>query len=173
MVAEALSNIQISFGLNEITQKQYTILNGENVEDEIRINPRVASAVSVVSAQSEVRKFLVNQQQAFGASKGIVMDGRDIGTVVFPNAELKLFITAEPMIRAQRRLDELQEKGQHTTLEEVLANLQKRDLMDTTRADSPLLKATDAIEIDNSYLSRQDQLNKVLQLVKNLNQNAQ
>ncbi len=173
MVAEALSNIQISFGLNEITQKQYTILNGENVEDEIRINPRVASAVSVVSAQSEVRKFLVNQQQAFGASKGIVMDGRDIGTVVFPNAELKLFITAEPMIRAQRRLDELQEKGQHTTLEEVLANLQKRDLMDTTRADSPLLKAADAIEIDNSYLSRQDQLNKVLQLVKNLNQNAQ
>jgi len=101
------------------------------------------------------------------------MDGRDIGTVVFPNAELKLFITAEPMIRAQRRLDELQEKGQHTTLEEVLANLQKRDLMDTTRADSPLLKAADAIEIDNSYLSRQDQLNKVLQLVKNLNQNAQ
>ncbi|MCE2741430.1 MAG: (d)CMP kinase [Sphingobacteriales bacterium] len=173
MVAEALSNIQISFGLNEITQKQYTILNGENVEDEIRINPRVASAVSVVSAQSEVRKFLVNQQQAFGATKGIVMDGRDIGTVVFPNAELKLFITAEPMIRAQRRLDELQEKGQHTTLEEVLANLQKRDLMDTTRADSPLLKAADAIEIDNSYLSRQDQLNKVLQLVKNLNQNAQ
>jgi cytidylate kinase len=173
MVAEALSNIQISFGLNEITQKQYTILNGENVEDEIRINPRVASAVSVVSAQSEVRKFLVNQQQAFGATKGIVMDGRDIGTVVFPNAELKLFITAEPMIRAQRRLDELQEKGQHTTLEEVLANLKKRDLMDTTRADSPLLKATDAIEIDNSYLSRQDQLNKVLQLVKNLNQNAQ
>jgi cytidylate kinase len=173
MVAEALSNIQISFGLNEITQKQYTILNGENVEDEIRINPRVASAVSVVSAQSEVRKFLVNQQQAFGATKGIVMDGRDIGTVVFPNAELKLFITAEPMIRAQRRLDELQEKGQHTTLEEVLSNLQKRDLMDTTRADSPLLKATDAIEIDNSYLSRQDQLNKVLQLVKNLNQNAQ
>ena len=173
MVAEALSNIQISFGLNEITQKQYTILNGENVEDEIRINPRVASAVSVVSAQSEVRKFLVNQQQAFGATKGIVMDGRDIGTVVFPNAELKLFITAEPMIRAQRRLDELQEKGQHTTLEEVLANIQKRDLMDTTRADSPLLKATDAIEIDNSYLSRQDQLNKVLQLVENLNQNAQ
>jgi len=173
MVAEALSNIQISFGLNEITQKQYTILNGENVEDEIRINPRVASAVSVVSAQSEVRKFLVNQQQAFGATKGIVMDGRDIGTVVFPNAELKLFITAEPMIRAQRRLDELQEKGQHTTLKEVLANLQKRDLMDTTRADSPLLKAADAIEIDNSYLSRQDQLNKVLQLVKNLNQNAQ
>jgi len=173
MVAEALSNIQISFGLNEITQKQYTILNGENVEDEIRINPRVASAVSVVSAQSEVRKFLVNQQQAFGATKGIVMDGRDIGTVVFPNAELKLFITAEPMIRAQRRLDELQEKGQFTTLEEVLANLQKRDLMDTTRADSPLLKAADAIEIDNSYLSRQDQLNKVLQLVKNLNQNAQ
>ncbi|MDP3929469.1 MAG: (d)CMP kinase [Bacteroidota bacterium] len=172
MVAQALPNIQISFGLDETTQEQFTILNGENVENEIRINPRVASGVSVVSAQSEVRKFLVKQQQAFGLFKSIVMDGRDIGTVVFPQAELKLFITAEPNIRAQRRLDELQEKAQTTTFEEVLANLQKRDLMDTTRADSPLLKAVDAIEIDNSYLSRDEQLNHVLQLVKGLNGNA-
>jgi cytidylate kinase len=115
-----------------------------------------------------VRRFLVKQQQAMGSEKGIVMDGRDIGTVVFPHAELKLFITADPKIRAQRRLDELEEKGQHTTFDEVLANLEKRDHMDTTRADSPLLKAEDAIEIDNSYLSKEEQLEKVLQLVKGL-----
>ena len=173
MVAEALTQIKISFGLDTQTQEQFTLLNGENVEHEIRVNPRVASAVSVVSAQTEVRKFLVKQQQAFGISKGIVMDGRDIGTVVFPHAELKLFITAEPNIRAQRRLIELKEMAQNTTFEEVLANLQKRDLMDTTRADSPLLKATDAIEIDNSNLSREDQLTKVLNLLKSLNIPAQ
>jgi cytidylate kinase len=173
MVAAALTQIGISFGLDTQTQEQFTLLNGENVENEIRVNPRVASAVSIVSAQTEVRKFLVKQQQAFGISKGIVMDGRDIGTVVFPQAELKLFITAEPNIRAQRRLIELKEMEQNTTFEEVLANLQKRDLMDTTRADSPLLKATDAIEIDNSNLSREDQLTKVLNLVKSLNKPAQ
>lgn len=173
LVAQSLPQIQITFKLDNNSQKQFTILNGENVEDEIRINPRVASAVSSVSAQSEVRKFLVRQQQEFGHEKGIVMDGRDIGTVVFPNAELKLFITAEPIIRAKRRLDELHEKGQNTSLEEVLANLQKRDLMDTTRADSPLIKALDAIEIDNSHLSRDEQLNKVLKLVKGLNKNAE
>jgi cytidylate kinase len=173
MVAAALTQIGISFGLDTQTQEQFTLLNGENVEHEIRVNPRVASAVSIVSAQTEVRKFLVKQQQAFGISKGIVMDGRDIGTVVFPQAELKLFITAEPNIRAQRRLIELKEMEQNTTFEEVLANLQKRDLMDTTRADSPLLKATDAVEIDNSNLSREDQLTKVLNLVKSLNKPAQ
>jgi cytidylate kinase len=173
MVAAALTQIGISFGLDTQTQEQFTLLNGENVEHEIRVNPRVASAVSIVSAQTEIRKFLVKQQQAFGISKGIVMDGRDIGTVVFPQAELKLFITAEPNIRAQRRLIELKEMEQNTTFEEVLANLQKRDLMDTTRADSPLLKATDAIEIDNSNLSREDQLTKVLNLVKSLNKPAQ
>lgn len=172
MVASTLPQIQISFGLDPKTLEQYTILNGENIENEIRINSRVASAVSTVSAQPEVRKFLVKQQQDFGKEKGIVMDGRDIGTVVFPNAELKLFVTAEPSIRAQRRLDELKEKNQTTSFEEVLANLQKRDLMDTTRADSPLVKAEDAIEIDNSYLSREEQLNKVLTLVSNLNGKA-
>ncbi|MCG9879008.1 MAG: (d)CMP kinase [Bacteroidia bacterium] len=169
MVASALPQIHISFGLEPNSQEQFTILNGENIENEIRVNSRVASAVSTVSAQPEVRKFLVKQQQEFGKEKGIVMDGRDIGTVVFPHAELKLFITAEPNIRAQRRLDELQEKNQDTSFEEVLANLQKRDLMDTTRADSPLVKAKDAIEIDNSNLSREEQLNKVLALIKGLN----
>jgi CMP/dCMP kinase len=168
MVSEALPQINISFGFNEATQTQITLLNGENIENEIRINPRVASAVSDVSSISEVRRFLVKQQQALGQNKGIVMDGRDIGTVVFPQAELKLFITAEPKIRAQRRLDELQEKGQNTTFEEVLANLEKRDHLDTTRADSPLLKADDAIEIDNSYLSREEQLTQVLHLVNGL-----
>jgi len=168
MVISALPQIQISFGIDKDTQEQFTLLNGENVENEIRVNPRVASAVSDVSSISEVRRFLVKQQQAMGSEKGIVMDGRDIGTVVFPHAELKLFITADPKIRAQRRLDELEEKGQHTTFDEVLANLEKRDHMDTTRADSPLLKAEDAIEIDNSYLSKEEQLEKVLQLVKGL-----
>ncbi len=168
MVTNCLSQINISFGFDEATQTQITLLNGENIENEIRINPRVASAVSDVSALSEVRKFLVKQQQVFGQNKGIVMDGRDIGTVVFPNAEIKLFITANPKIRAQRRLDELKEKGQHTSFEEVLANLEKRDYIDCNRADSPLMKAEDAIEIDNSDLSREEQLELVLSFVKNL-----
>jgi cytidylate kinase len=166
MVATALPQITISFGFDESTQTQITLLNGENVEREIRINPRIASMVSDVSALSAVRKFLVDQQKALGNEKGIVMDGRDIGTVVFPKAELKLFITADPNIRAQRRLEELAEKGQITTYDEVLANLTKRDYLDTTRLDSPLIKAEDAIEIDNSYLSKEDQFEKIFQLAK-------
>ncbi len=165
MVREALPQIKIEFEFNEETQTPVTLLNGENVENEIRINPRIASAISTVSAQSEVRSFLVKQQQAFGSNKALVMDGRDIGTVVFPNAEIKLFITADPKIRAQRRLDELKEQGQETTFDEVLANLEKRDYMDITRTDSPLKKAEDAIEIDNSYLSKEEQLDLVLRLV--------
>jgi cytidylate kinase len=172
MVANVLNQISIAFDFDEATQTQITLLNGENIENEIRINPRVASAVSDVSALSEVRRFLVKQQQELGKNKGIVMDGRDIGTVVFPTAELKLFITAEPSIRANRRLDELKEKGQNTTYEEVLANLDKRDYNDTTRADSPLVKASDAIEIDNSNLSKDEQLDQVLKLVKGLQMNG-
>jgi cytidylate kinase len=166
MVTEVLPQIKISFGLDEVTLEQYTILNGENIENEIRVNPRVAGFVSDVSSISSVRRFLVHQQQEMGNHKGIVMDGRDIGTVVFPKAELKLFVTAEPKIRAQRRFDELAEKGQNTTFEEVLANLEKRDHMDTTRADSPLMKAEDAIELDNSNLTREEQLAWVLKLVE-------
>lgn len=165
MVKEALERISINFNYNSELQTQETILNGENIEEEIRINPRVASVVSDVSAISEVRRFLVKQQQAMGKEKGIVMDGRDIGTVVFPNAELKLFITADPDIRAQRRLDELKEKGQTTTFEEVLANLKKRDLIDTTRSDSPLKKADDAIELNNSNLTREEQFALVFEWV--------
>ncbi len=166
LVENALQNIQISFEYNKESQSQFTILNGENIENEIRVNPRVAGSVSEVSAISAVRRFLVQQQQAMGKKKGIVMDGRDIGTVVFPDAELKLFVTADPQIRAQRRLEELAEKGQNTTFEEVLANLEKRDLMDSTRADSPLRKADDAIELNNSTLSKEDQLEWVLNLVQ-------
>jgi cytidylate kinase len=165
MVADVLGQVNISFGLDESTQEQFTILNGENIENEIRINPRVAGYVSDVSSISAVRRFLVHQQQEMGNRKGIVMDGRDIGTVVFPKAELKLFVTAEPKIRAQRRLDELASKGQNTTFEEVLANLEKRDHMDSTRADSPLMKAEDSIELDNSNLTREEQLDWVLRLV--------
>jgi cytidylate kinase len=128
--------------------------------------------VSDVSAISEVRRFLVKQQQKMGDHKGIVMDGRDIGTVVFPHAELKIFVTADPKIRTQRRLDELKEKGQNTTFDEVLANLAKRDHIDTTRADSPLKKAEDAIELDNSHMSREDQFNLVYDWVKQKIQQA-
>jgi CMP/dCMP kinase len=172
LVAEALKNIHIDFRLNKETHSQDTYLNGENVEEEIRVNPRVVSVVSDVSAISEVRRFLVKQQQKMGSEKGIVMDGRDIGTVVFPEAELKIFVTADPKIRTQRRLDELKEKGQNTTFEEVLANLEKRDHIDSTRADSPLKQADDAILLDNSNLSREAQFNLVYDWVKQKIQQA-
>jgi len=171
-VAQALNDIVIDFRVNKETQSQDIYLNGENVEHEIRVNPRVVSIVSDVSAISEVRRFLVKQQQKMGEHKGIVMDGRDIGTVVFPNAELKIFVTADPKIRTQRRLEELKEKGQNTTFEEVLANLEKRDRIDTTRADSPLKKADDAIELDNSNMSREDQFELVYDWVKQKIQQA-
>jgi cytidylate kinase len=164
-VINALSNISIDFRINPKTQQQETYLNGENIESEIRVNPRVASVVSDVSAISEVRRFLVKQQQHMGNLKGIVMDGRDIGTVVFPHAELKLFVTADPMVRAKRRFDELVEKGQATTIEEVLANLEKRDHIDSNRADSPLLQAADAVVLDNSNLTREEQFEWVMKLV--------
>ncbi len=164
-VVNALTNINIEFKINPETQQQETYLNNENIENEIRVNPRVASVVSDVSAISEVRRFLVKQQQAMGNNKGIVMDGRDIGTVVFPNAELKLFVTADPMIRAKRRFDELQQKGQSTTIEEVLANLEKRDHIDSNRADSPLMQAKDAVVLDNSKLNRAEQFDWVMKLI--------
>jgi cytidylate kinase len=165
LVAQALSDISITFRLNNQTQQQDTFLNGENIEEEIRINPRVAGFVSDVSAISEVRRFLVKQQQSMGTEKGIVMDGRDIGTVVFPNAELKLFVTAEPAVRANRRLSELVGKGINTTYEEVLANLEKRDHIDSSREDSPLRKADDAILLDNTHLDRQQQFVLALEMI--------
>ncbi len=164
-VNEALDNIKITFVINKETLIQETFLNNENIENEIRVNPRVAGFVSEVSAISEVRRFLVKQQQEIGKQRGIIMDGRDIGTVVFTDAELKLFITAEPNVRAQRRFEELKDKGKGTTFEEVLANLTKRDFIDSNRADSPLFKAPDAIEIDNSKINQVEQLELIMKLV--------
>lgn len=139
-------------------------LNDTNVEKEIR-TIAVSNLVSLIAEVSEVRAKLVEQQQQMGKGKGIVMDGRDIGTVVFPDAELKIFMTASPHTRAQRRFDELQQKGQNVTYEEVLKNVVQRDHIDTHRDDSPLRKASDAIEIDNSDLTREEQFNQVLNLV--------
>jgi cytidylate kinase len=140
-----------------------TFLNGENVEYDIR-QMAVANKVSRVSTISAVRRFLVNQQQELGKNRGIVMDGRDIGTVVFPDAELKLFMTADPLIRAKRRQLELKDKGQDFSFDEIMKNLSERDHIDSTRADSPLLKADDAIVIDNSNLSPNQQLKIAIDL---------
>jgi CMP/dCMP kinase len=139
-------------------------LNTENVEKQIR-TLEVSSFVSKIAEISEVRAKLVEQQQEMGKNKGIVMDGRDIGTVVFPDAELKIFMTASPETRAQRRFDELQAKGDRVSFEDVLKNVQERDYIDTHRDDSPLVMADDAIEIDNSYLTKTEQFDAVLELV--------
>lgn len=138
-------------------------LNGENVEKEIR-QMEVSRFVSRVAAVPQVREILVAQQQEMGKEKGIVMDGRDIGTVVFPDAELKIFMTASAEERAQRRFRELQERGEDVTYAAVLENVQQRDELDTTRKDSPLIKAEDAIEIDNSHLTLAGQFEKILEL---------
>lgn len=140
-------------------------LNGRNVEKQIR-TMQVSGFVSPIATISEVRSKLVDQQQKFGEEKGVVMDGRDIGTVVFPNAELKIFMNATAEQRATRRYKELIERGDTVTYEEVLHNVQERDTIDTTRDDSPLRKAEDAIEIDNSEMNLEDQFHIILQLAK-------
>ncbi|MFA7446304.1 MAG: (d)CMP kinase [Flavobacteriaceae bacterium] len=160
-----LDKIEIRFKYNPEAGISETYLNGKNVEKEIR-SLEVSGYVSKVAEISEVRAKLVKEQQEMGKNKGIVMDGRDIGTVVFPEAELKLFITSKPQIRAQRRFDELINKGESVTFEEVLANVTQRDYIDTHRADSPLTKADDAIEIDNSEMTKEEQFDKILQLVQ-------
>ena len=137
-----------------------------NISTEIR-KPAVASIVSKIAVLKEVRSKLVSTQQKLGEFGGIIMDGRDIGTVVFPKADIKLFVTAEPKIRAERRFKELLLNDQDTSLEDITANLEERDLIDTTREISPLVKAEDAIELDNSYLTRERQLQFVLDLIKN------
>ena len=159
----ALENIRISF--QNIAGKNTTFLNDTNVESEIR-NMEVSNFVSPVAALSIVRRKVVKQQREMGKAKGIVMDGRDIGTVVFKDAELKIFLTADPDIRAQRRYDELLAKGQEVSLEEVKANLLQRDHIDSTREDSPLKQAEDAIIIDNSYLSESQQLERAVELAQ-------
>ena len=128
----------------------------------------MSSLVSKVAEISQVRAKLVEQQQEMGKNKGIVMDGRDIGTVVFPTAELKIFMTASPQTRAQRRYDEMSQKGENVSFDAVLKNVQERDYIDTHREDSPLVQAHDAIEIDNSHLSREEHLQVVLNLVSNI-----
>ena len=152
----ALPSIEINFRRNPETNRPDTYLNGENVEQAIR-GMEVADKVSPVAALGFVRRALVAMQQAMGQEKGIVMDGRDIGTVVFPDAELKLFVTASPEVRAQRRVDELRAKGEAVSYEEVLANVKKRDLIDSTRAESPLRQAPDALVLDNSNMSIAEQ----------------
>jgi len=164
-VEHALKNIRVNFTNDEESGRQITRLNGRVIEKEIR-SMEVSNFVSEVSAIAVVRNFLVAEQQKIGIEKGIVMDGRDIGTVVFPNAELKLFITANMDVRAKRRFYEMRELGISTTLEEVKKNLQSRDLKDTTRQHSPLKKANDAIEIDNTYLTINEQLQKAIDLFK-------
>ncbi len=150
-----LPNIRITFTLNSEGRPE-TCLNGENVEKEIR-GLEVSSHVSRIAALDFVRSELVRQQQLMGQEKGIIMDGRDIGTCVFPNAELKIFVVASAEIRAQRRYDELTAKGEKVQYEDILNNVQERDRIDTTRAVSPLRKADDAIELDNSHLTPEEQ----------------
>lgn len=147
-----MKNIDISFQLNKTTGRPDTFLNGENVEKDIR-SMEVSSHVSPIAALAFVRAALVAQQQRMGAGKGIVMDGRDIGTVVFPDAELKIFVTASAEVRAQRRYDELKAKGMEANFNDILKNVEERDYIDSHRATSPLRKAPDAIELDNSNLT--------------------
>lgn len=157
-----LPEIHISFKTNEQGQQE-TYVNCENVEKEIR-SLEVGNAASRISALDFVRREMVRQQREMGKEKGIVMDGRDIGTVVFPDAELKIFLTAIPEIRAQRRFKELKDKGENITYEEVLANIKERDKRDSNRAESPVRKAADAIELDNSNLSVEEELQWALNM---------
>jgi len=162
-IQKALSDIHITFRRHKEKGTNDTYLNGLNVEDEIR-KMYVSEKVSTISAIAEVRHALVAQQQRMGRSRGIVMDGRDIGTVVFPQAELKIFMTADPMIRAQRRQLELLEKGELIGIAEIADNLKMRDHIDTTRAESPLRQAEDAIYIDNSMMTLDEQVEMVVRL---------
>ena len=160
----SLPNIKLHFEFNAELGYAEMFLNNVNVEKEIR-TIEVSNFVSKIAEVSQVRAKLVEQQQEMGKNKGIVMDGRDIGTVVFPDAELKIFMTASAETRAQRRFDELQAKGDNVSFEDVLKNVQERDYIDSHRADSPLVIADDAIEIDNSYLTREEQFAAVIELV--------
>lgn len=161
---ESLPDLHLHFEFNPELGFAEMFLNGRNVETDIR-TLEVSRLVSKIAEVSEVRSKLVEQQKKMGKNKAIVMDGRDIGTVVFPNAELKIFMTASPETRAKRRFDELVEKGQKVTFQDVLQNVNERDYIDTHREDSPLVKAQDAIEIDNSTLTRKEQFQLVLNMV--------
>ena len=162
---KSLSKIELRFVKNEENGAFEASLNGVNVEKQIR-TLEVSNWVSKVAAIPEVRKKLVEQQQEMGLSKGLVMDGRDIGTVVFPKAELKLFMTASAKVRAQRRFDEMISKGEEVSFDAVYKNVVERDAEDSSRVESPLIQAKDAILIDNSNLTREEQFTRILQLVE-------
>lgn len=162
-VLPLLKNIQIGFV--QTAEGQHVTLNGEDVEACIR-TLEIGNLASQISTIKEVRAFLVAQQQEMGKTKGIVMDGRDIGTVVFPNAELKLFLTASPEVRANRRYKELVEKGENPVFEEVLADVNDRDYRDTHRAESPLRQAEDAVVVDNSHMTREEQMQHVIEVFR-------
>ncbi|MEH6306393.1 (d)CMP kinase [Olivibacter sp. CPCC 100613] len=162
-VQQALEHIHIDFHKDGDTTR--VLLNDEDVSDEIRQMP-VSEKVSAVSAIKSVRKAMVKQQQKMGARKNVVMDGRDIGTAVFPHAQIKIFMTADPKIRAERRYLELKNKGENITLEEVFENIAHRDYQDTTRQESPLVRAEDAIILDNTDMTEVQQLNFVLNKVE-------
>jgi cytidylate kinase len=163
----SLPYIKLHFEFNPDLGFGEMYLNDVNIEKEIR-TLEVSNFVSLIAEVSEVRAKLVEQQKEMGKGKGIVMDGRDIGTVVFPKAELKIFMTASAQTRAQRRFDELKDKGQDVSFEDVLKNVEDRDHIDTHREDSPLRKADDAVEIDNSYLTKDEQFNAVLEMVEDV-----
>ena len=162
---KALRHSKFNFVYNPALGFSELYLDGKNIEDNIR-SIDVANWVSEIAKQPEVRTFLVNLQRKMGEEKGVVMDGRDIGTVVFPEAELKIFMTASEEVRAQRRFKELQAKGEKVSFEEVLANIKHRDHVDTTRKESPLRKADDAITIDNTHLTIEEQVDKILSILK-------
>ncbi|MFW5831661.1 MAG: (d)CMP kinase [Prolixibacteraceae bacterium] len=166
-IIEGLKNVEITFRWDNETEKNTTFLNGENIEDEIR-QLEVSRNVSPVSTIPGVRHEMVKQQRENSKNKGIVMDGRDIGTVVFPDAELKIFMTASPEVRAQRRYDELKEKGNPVDFNEILKNVRERDQIDSNRAVSPLKKADDALVLDNSNLTREEQLQWTLEKVEQI-----
>ncbi len=163
-INKALEELTIEFRKDE-NGLPLTFLNGENVEEKIR-SMEISSNVSKVSAIKAVRIAMVEQQRKLGENKGIVMDGRDIGSVVFPNAELKIFMTASAKVRAERRKKELAEKGQKISFEEILKNVVDRDEQDSSRKESPLIKVEDAIEIDNSIMSFEEQVNQIIKLAE-------
>lgn len=167
-VVRLLKEIQITFRFNPERGASDIYVNGDRVEGKIR-TIEVSNSVSAVSAIAEVREMLVKMQQEMGRRKGVVMDGRDIGTVVFPDAELKIFMTADPKVRAQRRYDELTAKGDHVSLEEIEQNVRDRDYQDMHRAISPLRQAEDAIVLDNSHMTVEEQMSWVMERIAALN----
>ncbi|GAB4452990.1 MAG: (d)CMP kinase [Bacteroidia bacterium] len=164
---KSLKNLNIQFIFNSSTYSSETYLNGENVEREIR-TPLVSDIVSKISSIKEVRQFLVDKQKEYGKNKGIVMDGRDIGTNVFPDAELKLFVITDLDVRVKRRSDELHSKGIYASEDEVKKNLEERDYLDIHRKENPLIQAKDAIVLDTTDLDRDQQLEYVLKLIDDL-----